>query len=126
MGEYINSKQAQFDKSFVSCGLTELHHLPKQSANKTLFAIANNLYNKANPRPAAFIMFSDVLNDEEKSRGQQLATEIVKVNACGDLIETKAEVNPKTGNTIKIWLLHVNHETFRNWYKEELANRIDE
>lgn len=126
MGEYTNSTQARFDKSYVSCGLTELHHLPKQSANKTIFALANNLYNKANPRPSAYIIFSDIVSGEEKSRGQLLAEEIKRLKICGELLETKQEVNPRSGNTIKVWLLHLNHESFRNWYKEELANRVDE
>ena len=102
MGEYIHSTQARFDKSHVSCGLLEMHHLPKQSANKTVFALANNLYNKANPRPSAYVLCSDVVSDEDKSRGQLLAAEITKLKVCGDLLETKKEVNPKSGNVIKV------------------------
>lgn len=126
MGEFTNSKQAQFNKSYTSCGLKEMHHLPKQSPANTLFALATNLYHKANPRPTAFVLFSDVVETEGKSRGQLLADEIKKVKICGELIETKAEVNPQTGNTIKIYMIHLNHETFRKWYQEELANRIEE
>lgn len=126
MGEFINSKQVQFNQSFVSCGLKEMHHLPKQSPLNTLFALATNLYHKANPRPTAFVLFSDIIESEGKSRGQLLAEEIKKSGFCGELIETKSEVNPRTGNTIKIYLLHLNHESFRKWYQEELANRIEE
>lgn len=32
MGEYVNSKQVRFDKSHVSCGILEAHHLPQQSS----------------------------------------------------------------------------------------------
>ena len=125
MGEYINSQNAQFDKSKVSCGLVEMHHLPKQKPLKTLFSLANHLYNKANPRPSAFCLFSDVVGNEEKGRGESLAKAIEELVVAGDLISTKKEVNPKTGSIIKVWLLHINHETFRKWYMEELANALD-
>lgn len=126
MGEFINSTQTRFDRSHVSCGLLEMHHLPKKSAAQTLFSLATTLYHKANPRPSAFVIFSDVVETESKSRGQALADEISKVKICGELIESKSEINPRTGNTIKIYLLHLNHDTFRKWYQEELANRIEE
>jgi len=126
MGEYTHSKQAQFTKSAVSCAVLEMHHLPNQTANKTVFALGTALYHKANPRPSAFVLFSDVIEDEGKSRGQLLAEEIKKLNVCGELIETKVEINPRTGNKVKVYLLHLNHESFKKWYQEELANRIEE
>ena len=60
MGEYVNSQQLRFDKSAVSCGLTEAHHIPDQTPPKLMFAIANNQYNKANPRPSAYVIWSDL------------------------------------------------------------------
>ena len=124
MGEYVNSKQVRFDKSFVSCGVLEVHHLPKQTANQTMFAIATALYHKANPRPAAFLIFSDVVT-EEKSRGQQLADEFRKKD-FGMFLETNSAINPRTGNTIKVYLLEIDHDKFKEFYKEELANRIED
>jgi len=126
MGEFINSEQAQFNKSYVSCGVVEMHHLPRKSASRTLFSLANHLYHKANPRPAAFVLFSDVVKEESASRGELLAAEIEKVKVCGNLFQTNSDVNPKTGNTIKVWLIHLDHDAFRKWYQEELANRIEE
>lgn len=73
MCEYTNSTQVRFDKSHVSCGVMEVHHLPNAQPDRTAFAIANQLYHKANPRPAAFIIFSDVINPETPSRGERLA-----------------------------------------------------
>ena len=122
MGEYINSKQARFDKSHVSCGVVEVHHLPDGNATGTLFAIANHLYNKANGRPAAFVLFSDVVGWKD-SRGEQLEQEIKKFGFTG-LVASMKEINPKTGNTIRVWLWHVNHEAFRKWYTEEYVNRV--
>lgn len=126
MGEYVNSKQVRFDKSHVSCAIVEAHHLPSQSPKQTLFSIANHLYNKSAPRPAAFVLFSDIIpEDGTRSRGQALALEILNNKSkIGDLITTPNEVNPKTGNVVKVWLLHVKHENFRKWYQDELANAL--
>ena len=126
MGEYVNSNQARFDKSFISCGVLEVHHLPKQSASKTVFSIANALFHKANPRPAAYIIFSDVVDKNNNSRGEQVAEHIEKIKGHGVLIKTNPKINPKTGNLIKVWLWEINHEAMREWYKEELANLVSE
>lgn len=123
MGEYVNSKQARFDKSYVSCGVTEVHHLPDQSPTRTIFAIANHLYNKANGRPSAYILFSDVV-DIKDSRGQMLADSI-RAMKIGTLIEAPKAINPRTGNTIQVWLWCLDHDSFRKWYTEEYANRLD-
>lgn len=124
MGEYVNSKQARFDKSHVSCGVVEVHHLPDEDSHSTVFAIANHLYNKANGRPAAFVLFSDVVS-RSQSRGQDLADALVGLDA-GGMFESAREVNPKSGNTIKVWLWHVNHDKFRKWYTEEYVNKVSE
>lgn len=124
MGEYVNSRQAQFSRSSVSCGVLEVHHLPDQAPNQTVFAIANYLYHKANGRPAAFVIFSDVV-DRKDSRGYLLAEEVKKL-AKDDLFESPKAVNPRTGNTIQTWIWTVNHDAFRKWYTEEYVNRISE
>ena len=130
MGEYINSRQARFDKSYVSCGVTEVHHLPDDSPMNTVFAIATHLYHRANGRPSAFVLFSDVV-DKKDSRGQALAEAIEKLNegtgnAFGELYTSTKAVNPRSGNTIRVWLWKVEHDAFRKWYTEEYANRISE
>lgn len=124
MGEYVNSQNARFDRSHISCGVTEVHHLPVKISNVP-FAIATHLYHKANPRPGAFIMWSDVVDDGEKSRGQRLAEALNKLG-CGIIGESPKEVNPRTGNVIRVWVFTVNHEKFRKWYQDELANRVEE
>lgn len=124
MGEFVNSKQARFNASHVSCGVLEVHHLPDESPSATVFAIANNLYHKANGRPAAFVMFSDVV-DRRESRGLALAAEI-KGLKIGELYESAKEVNPKTGHVIRLWVLNIDHTVFRKWYTEEYVNRITE
>jgi hypothetical protein len=127
MCEYTNSKQAQFTKSSVSCGLVEVHHLPDNEPGKTVFAIANYLYHKANPRPAAFILFSDVVNPTTPSRGQRLS-EFLSPGAghgLGDLQSSGREVNPRTGNTIQVWLFTPDHDAFRRWYTDQVMHRLD-
>ena len=124
MGDYINSHQARFDKSYVSCGVVEVHHLPDESPAFTAFAIGNHLYHKANGRPSAFVVFSDVV-DKKQSRGADLA-EFLKGLNVGELFESHKQVNPKSGNTIRVWLLTVNHDAFRKWYSEEYVNRVSE
>jgi hypothetical protein len=104
--------------------VTEVHHLPANTA-KTVFAISNYFYHKANPRPGAFIIFSDVVDQGGEKRGEQLAAALKKLD-CGEIIESVKAVNPRTGNVIRVWIFTPNHETFRKWYQEELANRIDD
>jgi hypothetical protein len=123
MGEYVNSQTVRFDRSHISCGVIEAHHLP-ENTSRTVFAIANHLYNKANPRPGSFIVFSDVVDGDTK-RGLRLAEAIKKLK-CGELIESPKAVNPRTGNVIQAWIFAVDHEAFRKWYQDELANRIEE
>jgi hypothetical protein len=125
MGEYINSKQARFDKSHVSCGVTEVHHLPSDTPGNVVFSIATNLFHKANGRPSAFVLFSDVVDKEEISRGQRLAEEIKKMN-MGPLVESSKRVNPRSGNTIRVWLWEFDADKFRAWYVEEHANRVSD
>lgn len=124
MGEYVNSKQVQFNQSFVSCGALEAHHLPDVTGGKLAFAIATALYHKANPRPSAFVMFSDTV---ENGRGRKLAAFIIESRGTlGDVTRFGPTVNPKTGNTIELWVWHLNHENIRKWWQDELANRIEE
>jgi hypothetical protein len=127
MGEYVNSQQVHFDRSTVSCGVLCAHHLPKQTASKTLFAVLTALYHKANPRPSAFVLFSDVIHDDgTKSRGQQLASKIIELFGEKVLQPSAIEVNPRSGNSIQVWLWHLDHEVLRKYYQEELANRVED
>lgn len=124
MGEYIHSQQVQFSKSAVSCGIMEVHHLPADTTGADMkFSIANQLYNKANPRPAAFVLWSDVTGKQTVSRGALLAEAIGEDN--GELYETNPIINPKTGNTIITWLWTLNHDVLREWFTEEYANRVN-
>ena len=120
MGDFVHSQQLQFSKSNISCGVMEVHHLPDQSGTKMLFGVACALYHKANPRPTAFVIFSDTVDSE---RGQRLADAFVSTKV-GNQIVLGPVVNPKTGNLIKVWLWELEHESFRKWYQNELANRI--
>lgn len=126
MGDYVHSKQARFDKSPCSCGVTELHHLPDQPPEQTIFAIATHLYHKANGRPSAFLLFSDVVGGQTASRGEVLARAIQDMKVPGSLAETPVTINPRTGNRIRVWLLTLDHDTFRKWYSDEYVNRITE
>lgn len=123
MGEYVNSRQVQFDRSKVSCGVLEAHHLPDQSPRKTLYDVANALYHKANPRPVCHVIFSDVVKKD--SRGEALADFITENSkSVGELFTTTKRVNPRTGNIIILWVFTPDHEKFRVWYTEETMHRL--
>lgn len=124
MGEYINSQQARFDRSHISCGVVEVHHLPK-GEHQTAYAMANFLYHKANPRPTAFLIFSDIIGKtaETRSRGQLLAAYLKELN-CGVLESSAPQTNPRSGNVITVWVFTPDHEKFRAWYTEETMHRI--
>lgn len=127
MGDYVHSSAIQTHRSKASCGILEAHHLPNVTARATAFQLATALYHKANPNPAAFILFSDIVpeNPVETSRGQRLSA-FIAANGLGLLWESTKEVNPRTGNVILAWFFTPNHDKYRSWYKEELANRIEE
>lgn len=125
MGEYVHSKQARFDKSFVSCGVLEVHHLPNTTPSQTVFAILTALYR--NPRPAAFVIFSDVVGSRRSypTRGEKLAHYLKEIIGT-DLWESKKEVNPRTGNTIRLWVWRLDHEVLWKLYQDELAKHVSE
>jgi len=125
MGEYVHSQQVRFSSSSISCGVLEVHHLPADTTgNQMVFAITNQLYNKASGRPAAFVLFSDVTGMQNVSRGELLADAITSIG-LGSLFVSERVINPKTGNIIILWMWTLNHESLREWYTEEFANRID-
>lgn len=121
MGAYTESQQAQFNRSQISCGVTEMHHLPKLSPSQTAFQLATNLYHKANPRPAAFIVFSDVI--KENSRGDALAKFLMQYGA---VLTSSVQVNPRTGNPICLWVFTPDHDKFRAFFVEGTMNFIRE
>ena len=123
MGAYVNSQNAKFDKSYVSCGVTEMHHLPDKSPQVIMFCLATHLYHKANPRPAAFVIFSDIIS-ANKSRGECLSHYIREKAKFGALLSTGQEINPKTGNVIQVWTLQLDHDSFRAWFVEETMHRL--
>jgi hypothetical protein len=125
VGEFVNSKQLRFNQSQISCGVMEIHHFPDKTPSANLFAVLCALYHKANPRPTAFIIWSDVVESQNTSRGRSLAEYLKKINCCGPVAPSPAVVNPKTGNVIQMWVWTVNHETARKLYQDELANRLD-
>jgi len=101
-----------------------MHHLPDTGPIAILFALATHLYHKANPRPAAFCLFSDIA-ETGKSRGSDLAKYLFDhQNVFGKYFETGKEINPRTGSVIRVWILSMNHETFRAWFTEETMNRL--
>jgi len=124
MGQFVDSIQLQFSQSPTSCGIVEAHHFPDHTATKLLFSVATQLYHKANPRPAAFLLFSDVIEDRNISRGARLA-DLLSQSDFGELFISSKQVNPKTGNVITVWILTIEHEALREWYQDELANRIE-
>ena len=124
MGEYINSKQIRIDKSLISCGVLQAHHIPADTGHAA-FAICTHLYHKANPRPAAFIVWSDKAKKKD-SRGQELREALEKIPKGGSITTTGTAINPKTGNPIQVWIWEPNHEAVRKWYQEEHMNALRE
>lgn len=125
MGEYLHSQQTRFDISRISCGVLEVHHLPADTTgNDMVFSIANHLMHRANGRPAAFVTFSDVTGYQYISRGELLASAIDALGS-GSLFRSEKVINPKTGNTIILWVWTLDHETLREWYTREAVERID-
>lgn len=120
MGEYVNSRTLRVDKSLVSCGVLEAHHIPKD-VNGAVMTLATTLYHKANPRPAAFIIWSDVARIT--SRGQKLYEKIKELRV-GDIYASPSAQNPRTGNMIIVYTFTPNHEKFRKWYEEAVLHYV--
>lgn len=127
MGEYTNSTQLRFDRSKISCGILEAHHIPK-AVKMAIYSIANTLYHKANPTPAGIIIFSDVVGRKVPSRGEQMADELTTLvleKKVGHLESSLTVVNPRTGNKIRMWTFVPNHDEFRAWYNHVTLNQVD-
>lgn len=123
MGEYVNSNATRFTRSSMSCGVTEAHHLSDKGASFILFEIANHLYHKSNPAPAAFIAWSDVIS-ASISRGDDLAKFIKSRPDLGVIIETETVINPRSANPIKVWVFCPYHDKFRGFYEQQVLHRL--
>lgn len=123
MGEYVNSRQLRIDKSLISCGVLQAHHIPK-NIRGAVMAMATALYHKANPRPAAFFIWSDVFKTKSKSRGQLLEDKLLELKV-GRIVRQDAAQNPRTGNMINVWVFRPDHVAFRKWYEEAVLHQVE-
>lgn len=102
----------------MSCGVLELSGLTGDQ-NKVLFALAAHLYHPARGAPAAFVCWSDT----KDSNGEQLAQALREKFEVSWPWVSVGEENPKTSNTIFVWVWRIPHKTFKEWYIQQRVER---
>lgn len=99
----------------ASCGIVQISRLSEEQ-DENLFVIANSFYHPSRGQPPAFAIFSNIADEDTGSH--RLHALILHLKFGPVMVSTKA-LNPKTGNVIKVWVWHIDHEPFKKWYKEK-------
>ena len=113
----MDNHHVEISPARASCAILELNHI-SSDPQKVLYAVASYLYHPARGRPAAFVLWSDVV----EGNGAVLAQACWQHN-LGDMTNPAPVENPITSNYIKVWLCQINHEVFKKWYVDERVAR---
>lgn len=109
----MNHSRVDIQSSAISCGVTQISRI-SDDIDEVLFALGTRFYHAAHGQPPAFVLWSN-LSDVE-TNGHRIAARIPELG-FGVIQVTASEVNPNTGAVICVWIWQVNHESFKEWYK---------
>ena len=104
----------------ISCGVLGLSRI-STDVEDVLYAIATHLYHPSRGSPVAFFIASDLYRDENPT---SILMKKVERNSFGQIEISYPEDNPKTGNTIVIYIWKINHITFKEWYSKQRVIRL--
>jgi hypothetical protein len=85
-----------------------------------LYSVASYLYHPSRGYPAAFVMWSDVAS----GNGWEFFNKLVEKFPNSFVANTRGVENPRTSNTIYVWIWEIPHEALKKWYLEEKVSRI--
>lgn len=122
----MENHHVSISESRASCGVLELNGY-SSDPRKVLYALATHLYHPSRGSPAAFVMWSDVVNFREADEAAiysngGLLWKFINAN-FGRIVGTNLVENPKTSNPIQVWVWEIPHEGFKEWYIKERVER---
>lgn len=109
----MDHERVNISNSSISCGVMELSRIADDVAD-VAYSIGSRLYHPARGDPCAFLIWSDVNNDNSSKRLMDFIHDR-KLGQCQ--ISNFAE-NPKTGNIIVVYICTIDHPTWKKWYKD--------
>lgn len=116
----MNHARVDISNSTISCGVIQLSRISDE-IEEALFAIATRFYHAAHGQPPAFTIFSN--RDDIETNAHRMRVLIENKN-FGNVLKTNPEVNPNTGAVIAVWVWQINHEKFKEWYKNTKIAKI--
>lgn len=116
----MEHRRVDISSSNISCGVKQISRLSDEQ-DGNLFAIGTSFYHAAHGQPPAFVMWSNLADQE--TNGHRFAARVGELR-LGNIMQTPAEVNPNTGALICVWTWQVNHETFKEWYKAAKIEKL--
>lgn len=116
----MEHRRVDIQGSAISCGVTQISRLSDEQEGN-LFAIATRFYHAAHGQPPAFVIWSNLA--DQVTNGHRIAHKIDELG-FGQVLLTNPEVNPNTGALICVWVWQVNHEKFKEWYKEAKVQKL--
>lgn len=105
--------------SGFSCGVMELSGITE--AEGALYQIAGRLYHPSRGDPVAFLIGSDIFSQETESH--KLCALFIE-KKLGFVEYTRTAENPKTGNSISIYTIRIDHEAYKKWYSEKRIKKL--
>ena len=108
--------------SSISCGVLELSRI-NEDTQRVLYQLGSRLYHPARGLPAAFFVFSDVVDGTGTTASDKLSFFVVK-NHLGSVEISQSQENPLTGNMIRVYTWAIDHEKFKVWYADERVKKL--
>lgn len=116
----MNHSRVDITNTVISCGVLQISRISDE-VDEALFAIATRFYHAAHGNPPAFVLYSNV--DDITTNAHRLTDKIGSLH-FGQVMKTNRAVNPNTGAVIAVWVWEVNHEEFKEWYKQTKIAKI--
>jgi hypothetical protein len=116
----MDHDRVNISTSMMSCGVRELSRI-NEDTEGVLYALATNLYHPGKGDPCAFFVWSDI--STETTSSTRLA-EAVDNRKFGTVLLSGATDNPRTGNSIQIFIWTIDHARFKAWYAKKRVARM--
>ncbi len=110
----------QIRDSSISCGVLEIYGFLSDAKDEDIaFQLASHLFHPSKGVPAAFVIWSDTW----QSVGHKFAC-FLENEFYEELMESEPTENPRTGNTIFVWVWTIPHEKFKQWYQKQRIEKF--
>ena len=111
--------------SHISCGVLEVGSLLNE-VDANIYEIGNSLYHPSRGAPQAFLMLSDrpLVNENPVPSVATLLVGRLQELGLADFVVSKDAINPRSGSLICVWVGTIQHEEYRRWYNNIVAERL--